>query len=550
MNGEKKFVVYEASLSCLRDLTEASILRMAVENCVASMTFDSVVSAIVESLGCRTRVLELSNELELTNDPSLRAAMRADEERIAGLLVSIFSSKSDEETVLRLEGDSAQHFLDVVQETLDRGFLMTQKHNRMALRIIRKLSESCDMLPTSLFIVGVNGRDEHPSFGGGFGDIYRALYGDQCVALKRMRHFLRGSDLRRIRLKFCREALLWKELHHPHILPFLGIDRDSFPSSFCMVSPWMEHGTVMHYLKTHGHANVNKLLYEIAQGLEYLHSHNIVHGDLRGANILIKEDWSACLADFGLSILSDVTSMTSSNRGGNPHWMAPELLDPARFGSKFIRAPANDVYAFGCVCFELYTGRPPFAGMSDPAALLMVLDGARPERPLGPPAMSDILWKHITEFWAESPTARPSTQLVVRSMAGLLLGPQFLAAPLLLGTPSEPSPQLILAGNASRSIPLATDESLKPPLADADTSFMPVLDLVNSGIESSGPDTQLEDAEVPTNATAGGEDVKYRALALYACTCSVAFPKSSNLSNVCRHRSRSSRYILQCGRIP
>ncbi|KAF8183769.1 hypothetical protein K438DRAFT_1543816, partial [Mycena galopus ATCC 62051] len=114
-------------------------------------------------------------ELDLTNDPNLRGAMRADEERIAGLLVSIFSSKSDEETVLRLEGDSAQHFLDVVQEVCisTRPRVST---DHMALRIIRKLSESCDMLPASLFIVGVHGRDEHPSFGGGFGDIYRASY--------------------------------------------------------------------------------------------------------------------------------------------------------------------------------------------------------------------------------------------------------------------------------------------------------------------------------------------------------------------------------------
>ncbi|KAJ7260878.1 kinase-like domain-containing protein [Mycena haematopus] len=168
----------------------------------------------------------------------------------------------------------------------------------------------------------------------------------------------RGSDLRRIRLKFCREALVWKDLRHPNILPFLGIDRDSFPSSLCMVSPWMNHGTVINYLKNHGYANVNKLLYEIAKGLEYLHSRNIVHGDLRGANILIKEDWSACLTDFGLSIFSDATSTMSTNRGGSLHWMAPELLDPDRFEINFARTPATDVYAFGCVCVELYTARP------------------------------------------------------------------------------------------------------------------------------------------------------------------------------------------------
>ncbi|KAJ7778485.1 kinase-like domain-containing protein [Mycena metata] len=183
-----------------------------------------------------------------------------------------------------------------------------------------------------------------------------------------------------------------------------------------MVSPWMEHGTVMRYLQEHGHADVDKLLYEIAQGLQYLHSQHIVHGDLRGNNILITQDWRACLADFGLSIVSNATSSMSTNRGGSAYWMAPELLAPDRFGFEFARTPASDVYAYGCVCLELYTGKPPFAGLREPAALLKVLGGERPERPLTLPLMSDTLWQHITTYWAENPTARPETQLVVQNM--------------------------------------------------------------------------------------------------------------------------------------
>ncbi|KAJ6554035.1 kinase-like domain-containing protein, partial [Mycena vulgaris] len=283
----------------------------------------------------------------------LRNALRLDEEHMATVLVSIFESKSAEDIVLKLEGDSAQAFLDVVQEALDRGFLMAQEHSRKARRIIRKLSESCDKLPSALFIPGVSGREDHPTFGGGYGDIYRATYGNKTVALKHMRHFLRGSDLRRIRLKFCREALLWRDLHHPHILEFTGIDRDSFPPHYCMVSPWMEHGTILEHLKAHGRENVDKLLFEIAQGLQYLHSRDIVHGDLRGANILINQDWSACLADFGLSDFSNTTTSGTSNRAGSLYWMAPELIDPNRFRLKFARTPASDVYAFGCVCLEV-----------------------------------------------------------------------------------------------------------------------------------------------------------------------------------------------------
>jgi hypothetical protein len=71
----------------------------------------------------------------------------------------------------------------------------------MACCIIRKLSVSCGRLPSSLFITGVTGKGERPIYGGGFGDIYRASYGNRTVALKYMRavQYMRGSDLRLIR---------------------------------------------------------------------------------------------------------------------------------------------------------------------------------------------------------------------------------------------------------------------------------------------------------------------------------------------------------------
>ncbi|KAJ7512715.1 kinase-like domain-containing protein [Mycena galericulata] len=248
-----------------------------------------------------------------------------------------------------------------------------------------------------------------------------------------MRCFARDEKLRRIRLvscvshlpthidsrtqKLCREALVWKDLHHPNILPFLGIDRDSFPSELCMVSPWMEHGTVLDYLKAHQHANVHKLLLEIAQGLEYLHSKNIVHGDLRGANILVTENSTACLADFGLSVFTDVTASTSSNRAGCIYWMAPELIAPERFGCGYARTSASDVYAFGCVCLELCTGLPPFSELSQPAAILRIISGHRAERPRGNIVMSDALWKYVVMCWAKSPVKRPSARAMVPGMA-------------------------------------------------------------------------------------------------------------------------------------
>ncbi|KAJ7231349.1 kinase-like domain-containing protein [Mycena rebaudengoi] len=272
------------------------------------MSATDTVSALVKSRESRAILLQTASQLRISSDPKLREALHEDETRIATHLLSILDSQTAKEAVLVLEGDSAQHFLDVIQHTLDRGLLIEQEHNAKARRMIIKLSEACDKLPSSLFITGVSGRDDHATFGGGFGDnatfgggfgdIYRASYGGKTVALKHMRTFHRGSELRRIRLQFCREALIWQDLKYPYILPMLGIDRESFPSSLCMVSPWMENGTVLNCLEEHGRQDVDKFLGEVAQGLEYLHSRNAVHGDLRGATILITQDWSACLASL------------------------------------------------------------------------------------------------------------------------------------------------------------------------------------------------------------------------------------------------------------
>ncbi|KAJ6529772.1 kinase-like domain-containing protein [Mycena capillaripes] len=242
------------------------------------------------------------------------------------------------------------------------------------------------------------------------------------VALKRIRTFTTESTLNSTRLKFCREALVWQGLRHRFILPLLGIDRETFPSSFCMVSPWMKNGTALNYLKDHGRGDVNRLLLETARGLAYLHTQNIVHGDLRGTNILISDDNSACLSDFGLASSVDDTDSTmltsSSNHAGSVRWFAPELISPEAFGcARFIRTPASDVYAYGCVCLELYTGSPPFSDVQpEVAAMLRVIQGERPQRPAG---LSEDLWNLVSTAWAADRHTRPTIHDIRSRECGL-----------------------------------------------------------------------------------------------------------------------------------
>ncbi|KAJ7231335.1 kinase-like domain-containing protein [Mycena rebaudengoi] len=416
-----RILVYQCLLSFLQDVSHvqrSESITSTLHEHYDTMSASDSVSALVKSRESRIILLQVASHYGISSDPRLRDALHEDETRIATYLVSILDSQAANEAVLALEGDAAQHFLDVIQHTLDRGLLIAQEHNSKAQRMMIKLSNAYDKFPSSLFITGVSGRDDYATFGGGFGDIYRASYDGKTIALKHMRTFHRGSELRRIRLQFYREALIWQHLKHLYILPMLGIDQESFPSSLCMVSPWMENGTVLKYLEEHGRQEVDKLLWEVAQGLEYLHSRNIVHGDLRGANILITQHWSACLADFGLTSFTDTTvATTTSHRAGAIRWMAPELIDPDRFGLPFRRTTAADVYAFACVCLELYTGRAPFANMTEAGVILKIVHGERPARPSTTPPMSEALWKCVNEWWVEDPATRPPTKVVVRNIA-------------------------------------------------------------------------------------------------------------------------------------
>lgn len=93
-------------------------------------------------------------------------------------------------------------------------------------------------------------------------------------------------------------------------------------------------------------------LLEIIEGIEYLHTHEppIVHADIRGANILVKNDLTCCLADFGLTMIMETRAPTGSRLGkGATHWMPPEAWQYMM--DAYI--PARDIYSFGCTAIEV-----------------------------------------------------------------------------------------------------------------------------------------------------------------------------------------------------
>jgi len=143
----------------------------------------------------------------------------------------------------------------------------------------------------------------YPLACGGNADIYRAVYSNCQVSVKVLKEFYDSGTLqRRIR----REVATWRAAKHPNIVPFLGLSCDfDRPNMLCMVSPWFRNGNIVDFLKTRPGVDKLALVKDVATGLSYLHGRSIIHGGIKGSNILINDSGEASLLDFGRSRFSD-----------------------------------------------------------------------------------------------------------------------------------------------------------------------------------------------------------------------------------------------------
>ncbi|KAF9011554.1 hypothetical protein BDZ89DRAFT_963934, partial [Hymenopellis radicata] len=158
------------------------------------------------------------------------------------------------------------------------------RHRTICMKCLRALGEHHDVVPTSFFRQNVRRNGTFALWGGSFADIWKGTMDDQTVCLKVLRLFITGS-VREQLLKDCfREALVWRQLRHRNVLPFLGVSNDLFAPSFCLISPWMENGNIMSFLERHPAHDRLQAICEISQGISYLHilDPRIIHGDIKG----------------------------------------------------------------------------------------------------------------------------------------------------------------------------------------------------------------------------------------------------------------------------
>ncbi|KAF9256685.1 kinase-like protein, partial [Marasmius fiardii PR-910] len=279
------------------------------------------------------------------------------------------------------------------------------------LHAMLRLSECSSLYPQSFVVENVKKLGDRPIGTGNFGYVWKGRVGKQTVALKIVRQY-QTSDIQDLLKEFTREAIVWQQLKHPNLLPFMGVYfLDDAQKQLCLISPWMEHGNLLDFLNKSPREGIDhySLVYDITSGLSYLHSKETVHGDLKSGNILMKPDGRACIADFGLSRVRDSSStpcLTSTTSAVNYtlRYTSPELLS-----GESRSTPLSDIYAFGCVCYEIFSGSVPWKDLKEDAQVIMAVV-VREERLPRPESSSlnDEMWNIMTECWNHVPETRPS----------------------------------------------------------------------------------------------------------------------------------------------
>ncbi len=236
---------------------------------------------------------------------------------------------------------------------------------------------------------------------GGMGEVYKARDTrlDRTVAIKVLASLSQADPDSRAR--FEREAKVLASFDHPHICSLHDVGREG--DTDFIVMPYVTGETLGARLAKGPMPlpQVIEVASQIADALDRAHGHGIIHRDLKPANVMLTKT-GARLLDFGLARLDEPPA------SGNPEDMATRsvltrvgtvmgtvpYMSPEQLHGKQVDA-RTDIWAFGCVLYEMMAGRPPFSGESD-AALMAAILKSEPEpvsksRPHLPPALDEIV---------------------------------------------------------------------------------------------------------------------------------------------------------------
>ncbi|OWY97533.1 Serine/threonine protein kinase [Phytophthora megakarya] len=215
--------------------------------------------------------------------------------------------------------------------------------------------------------------------------------------------------------KFLKQLIFWYKLaEHDNVLKLYGGNHVSSPPFF--VCEDAHGGNLLEFLEVmENHKHFWKVFLDVAKGIKHLHDRNIVHGAIKGNNILIGDGNVAKIADFRFSSVRSL-SLRLSEQGSvaqsrSIRWTPKEVLEATESDEPQLE---SDIYAFGMCMIEAITGEIPFGMEDDENVTKWVLAGNPPPRPS---KASDDVWELICGLCATNFRERPSIKNVIGMIA-------------------------------------------------------------------------------------------------------------------------------------
>lgn len=232
---------------------------------------------------------------------------------------------------------------------------------------------------------------------GGMGIVYRAQHQllRTWVAIKVLDPRL-ASDGRFVQ-RFALEAQTAARLQHPNIVKVFDVGQAE--GWYFIVMEFLDGVPLDRWLRERQRCSPQEaagIIGQVAAALDHAHAHDLVHRDVKPANIMLRSDGHVTLMDFGLVRAGDGIGLTLQNQVlGTPEYMSPEQAQGQR-ATKY-----SDIYALGIVAYKLITGAVPFSGDTPVSTMRMHIDQALPPlhrlTPDAPAALEAVIAKALTK---------------------------------------------------------------------------------------------------------------------------------------------------------
>ena len=266
---------------------------------------------------------------------------------------------------------------------------------------------------------------------GGFGEVFlwKHRKSGETKAVKRVRYGQDGTAVPDEVKQLQREIDILKILKHPNIVEYY--DNDIINSYLVILMEFVPGGSVHGLIEKKGvltEKQASRYTKQTLQGLTYLHSNNIIHRDIKCANMLIGEGDVIKICDFGtsrrLNILHTATCSKLTQNVGTMNFMAPEMFKGRRGASKQNYSSKVDTWATGCSVEEMLTGSPPWKDYEHHEFLIEIIQSDMPDFKL-PEHISKVVHDFLAQCFCHDPQERPeATELLHHSFCVSLDQPQ------------------------------------------------------------------------------------------------------------------------------